>query len=68
MLHDDSPMLTGGTMEQVEPTSAELAQSLRTLNVSHPVLNRIRARLIGSKGLEAAITSFDRMHHRHNRS
>ena len=68
MLHNDSQMLAGGTVEQVEPTNAELAQSLRTLNLSHPVLNRVRARLLASEGLEAAITSYDRMHHRHSRS
>lgn len=68
MLHNDSPMLSGGTVEQFETTSAELAQSLRTLNISHPVLKRIQARLIASQSTEAAITSYDRMHHRHNRS
>jgi len=35
---------------------------------SHPALRRLHNKLNTSEGTEAAITSYDRMHHRHNRS
>jgi hypothetical protein len=33
----------------------------------HPALSRVHEKLNSSSAVEAAITSYDRMHHRHNR-
>jgi hypothetical protein len=49
-------------------TSAELVHILKNLKPKHPALNRVCAKLVASEGIESAITSYDRMHHRHNRS
>jgi hypothetical protein len=34
----------------------------------HPALRRLAQRHAAGRSLEATITSYDRMHHRHNRS
>lgn len=51
-----------------ETTSTELVQLLKNIKPKHPALNRVRAKLVASETIETAITSYDRMHHRHNRS
>lgn len=52
-----------------QPVTVErLEESLRTTVPRHPALNRLRGRMIASADVSAAITSYDRMHHRHNRS
>lgn len=68
MFHDNWLTIPDRVVDQVELTSNELAQSLRKFNLKHPALNRVRSQLLSSEGTEATITSYDRMHHRHNRS
>jgi len=51
-----------------ESTSTELVQLLKNLKPKHPALNRVHAQLVASVGIETAISSYDRVHHRHNRS
>lgn len=53
---------------EVSMESAELNQTLKKVIPQHPALNRMRAKLVETSGVEAVITSYDRMHHRHNRS
>ena len=55
---------------QVKSTKENLAHLLTNNNLNHPALNRLQAKLVSSpeSGVEACITSYDRMHHRHNRS
>ena len=55
---------------QVEATKEHLVYLLTKSNLNHPALNRIQARLVSfsESGVETRITSYDRMHHRHNRS
>ncbi|WP_375444405.1 YhhA family cyclophane-containing RiPP [uncultured Fibrella sp.] len=45
----------------------ELAQTLKQHAPSHPALNRMKAKLVGTGGIQA-ISGYDRMHHRHNRA
>jgi len=58
--------------EQIEVTKEDLADLLATSNLNHPALSRVRMRLGAltgiDSGVESRITSYDRMHHRHNRS
>lgn len=49
-------------------SATELAQTLRSADLKHAALNRVRARLLSVESVEAIITSYDRMHHRHSRS
>ncbi|MBW4598527.1 MAG: hypothetical protein KME29_02680 [Calothrix sp. FI2-JRJ7] len=49
-------------------SAEEMSQILKSLSLKHPALNRVRAKLVASDKIETAITSYDRMHHRHNRS
>ena len=69
MLQTASPN-QDSSAEQLKTTTENLAHLLINNNVSHPALNRIQARLASSAelGIETRITSYDRMHHRHNRS
>ncbi len=45
---------------------ASLVDELREHLPDHPVLARVHSRLIDTE--DQQITSYDRMHHRHNRS
>ena len=49
-------------------TDEQLVQVWTNVAMSHPALRRVHQKLNTSSGAEAAITSYDRMHHRHNRS
>jgi len=46
----------------------ELRQMLKAQTPGHPALNRVHAKLVASAETEIAISSYDRMHHRHSRS
>jgi hypothetical protein len=56
--------------QQGATTKKDLAHLLNNRNLNHPALNRISVRLGTSmeSGVESRITSYDRMHHRHNRA
>ena len=61
----------GQSLEQSGATTKEdLVHLLNNRNLNHPALNRISVRLntLTESGLESRITSYDRMHHRHNRA
>lgn len=47
-------------------TQGGLAEELREHLPEHPALARLHQRMVNSEGQQ--ITSYDRMHHRHNRS
>ena len=67
-MHDDFDR--GGGGEPVEGVAQEdIADMLEARRQEHPVLARLRERLTeGRARPETVITSYDRMHHRHNRS
>ena len=69
-MHDDKASVLSLTSNTVraELAANELAQTLRNVDLKHPALNRVRVQLLSAEGVETAITSYDRMHHRHNRS
>ena len=70
MLQNTSPNQTVGAAQA--PTKEDIANLLTSTNIDHPALSRVRIRLGSLKGIEpgveSRITSYDRMHHRHNRS
>ena len=43
------------------------SQTLQKNNPTHPVLQRLKRSMISKGETGMAITSYDRMHHRHNR-
>ena len=51
-------------------TDEQVAILLTNVAPKHPALRRIHRKLNGDGGIrtEATISSYDRMHHRHNRS
>lgn len=49
-------------------TDDQIIGSLTNVAPKHPALRRLHDKLNTSTGVEAVITSYDRMHHRHNRS
>ena len=50
-----------------ELTDEQVVQVWTNVAPQHPALSRVHEKLNKSSGVEAAITSYDRMHHRHNR-
>lgn len=50
-----------------EFSASDSAQIVKKLSPKHPALSRLHAELKNESGT-SAITSYDRMHHRHNRS
>ena len=56
------------TLEESENGTLNIAQTLKAAAVTHPGLKRLRTKLVSKGETEIAITSYDRMHHRHNRS
>jgi hypothetical protein len=50
-----------------ELTDEQVIQVWTNVAPQHPALSRVHETLNKSSGAEAAITSYDRMHHRHNR-
>lgn len=46
----------------------DLGRMLKASAPQHPALNRVHAKLVATASTEVAISSYDRMHHRHSRS
>lgn len=49
------------------PDNQEILPKLKDHTSGHPALSRMRAKMMQTSGVQA-ITAYDRMHHRHNRS
>lgn len=54
--------------EVTDNDASNISQTLKAAPVNHPALRRLRTKLVSKGETEIAITSYDRMHHRHNRS
>lgn len=54
--------------EEATARREELGRMLKASAPQHPALNRVHAKLVASAETEVAISSYDRMHHRHSRS
>ena len=57
---------TDATVEQ-QTTEADLREALKNGKTAHPVLTRLIAKLNTAEGTSETISSYSRMHHRHNR-
>ena len=55
------------TLHLPELTDEQVVQVWANVAQQHPALNRVRQNLKKTSAVDAAITSYDRMHHRHNR-
>jgi hypothetical protein len=51
-----------------EAAADPVASLLDEVTPAHPALKRLAERRSASQPVEASITSYDRMHHRHSRS
>ncbi|RYZ83674.1 MAG: hypothetical protein EOP04_19495 [Proteobacteria bacterium] len=65
-------MVTQEKMPQVSTgqpnlSNGDAAQIIKSVGSQHPALSRLQKELRSESGT-GAITSYDRMHHRHNRS
>lgn len=57
------------SISDISPDTVEIMQEqLRQTPTQHPALARLQASLNGQTSPDQVITSYDRMHHRHNRS
>jgi hypothetical protein len=67
--------MTETTSSTVSPTTpkrlklnvADIVRTLKAAQPEHPALRRLRAKLVAGE-TQVAISRYDRMHHRHNRS
>jgi hypothetical protein len=64
------PGLDSPASSQVELTDEQVTAVLTNVASKHPALQRLHKKLNEATDVraEAAISSYDRMHHRHNRS
>ncbi|MGN7741523.1 YhhA family cyclophane-containing RiPP [Pseudomonas sp. 22526] len=51
-----------------ESTPSAIRQSLAKGQSTNPAIQRLRSRVLTESDVGQVITSYDRMHHRHNRS
>lgn len=51
-----------------ESTASTIRQSLSKGQSTNPAIQRLRSRVLTDLDIGQVITSYDRMHHRHNRS
>ncbi|MGJ7512768.1 YhhA family cyclophane-containing RiPP [Pseudomonas baetica] len=51
-----------------ESTQSTIRQSLAKGQSTNPAIQRLRSRVLTESDVSQVITSYDRMHHRHNRS
>ncbi|MFB9843902.1 YhhA family cyclophane-containing RiPP [Mucilaginibacter ginsenosidivorans] len=58
---------TTATSQSSIVSAPELLPKLQQNTSEHPALSRMRAKMMQASGVQA-ITAYDRMHHRHNRS
>ncbi|MCC2606580.1 YhhA family cyclophane-containing RiPP [Planctobacterium marinum] len=60
--------MSSATLKIEESTESEIRQGLTKGKSSNPAIQRLRFRVIAESDASQVITSYDRMHHRHNRS
>jgi hypothetical protein len=65
---DSQPSIPDATSAAL--TDEQVTAMLTNVAPKHPALRRVHQKLNGEGGIrtEATISSYDRMHHRHNRS
>ncbi|HBF31832.1 YhhA family cyclophane-containing RiPP [Rhizobium sp.] len=51
-----------------EPADENLKSSVIRTESTNPAIQRLRSRVLANAETSDVITSYDRMHHRHNRS
>jgi hypothetical protein len=69
-MHPSTSVNQDRSSEHKSFTQENLVLLLGSATFEHPALSRIQVKLGDSmqSGIESRITSYDRMHHRHNRS
>ncbi len=55
-------------VRSTESVGSEIRSALARKQVSNPAIQRLKARVLSEADASQVITSYDRMHHRHNRS
>jgi len=55
-------------LDEEFPEKSEIRDAIVRGKHSNPALQRLQARVLKSADASEVITSYDRMHHRHNRS
>jgi hypothetical protein len=55
-------------VRSTESVGSEIRSGLARKQVSNPAIQRLKARVLSEADASQVITSYDRMHHRHNRS
>ncbi|MGO3423133.1 MAG: YhhA family cyclophane-containing RiPP [Pseudoalteromonas distincta] len=60
--------MSSAALKIEESTASEIRHGLTKGQSSNPAIQRLRFRVITESDASQVITSYDRMHHRHNRS
>lgn len=61
-------MSSSAALKIQESASSAIRQSLARAQSTNPAIQRLRSRVLTESDASQVITSYDRMHHRHNRS
>lgn len=60
--------MSSAALKIEESTPSAIRQGLSKGQSTNPAIQRLRSRVLTESDVGQAITSYDRMHHRHNRS
>lgn len=61
-------MMSSIAIKIEESTRSTIRRSLAKGQSTNPAIQRLRSRVLAESDASQVITSYDRMHHRHNRS
>lgn len=60
--------MSSAALKMETPTPSAVRQNLAKGQSNNPAIQRLRSRVLTESDVGQVITSYDRMHHRHNRS
>lgn len=66
--HVKESVMSSAAIKIQESTQSTIRQSLAKGQSTNPAIQRLRSRVLTESDVSQVITSYDRMHHRHNRS
>lgn len=66
--HVKEYVMSSAALKNEESTSSTIRQGLAKGQSTNPAIQRLRSRVLTESDASQVITSYDRMHHRHNRS
>jgi hypothetical protein len=66
--HNKELVMSFAAIKIEESTQSTIRHSLAKVQSTNPAIQRLRSRVLTESDASQVITSYDRLHHRHNRS